>query len=234
MFSPSIAIVTFLVRIRSARGPFPGPSLSAESIWAAGRLEERSDGGGPANGRGFRQGCRRRNGQTGRGVHHSGGQIRSHRSEERLDLGVQRNAQPVRLFQSDGQMERRVDGAHSRGRLRAPAGSARFPLPGKDRIETVIRLKKGRTVRGRVLHHLGKPVKNASLFAGRPNGMTLAGGGLSIPSTARKTNGPRGEDRFGGTFRAGPQRCPGTGASVRRSAGISSRYAGIGRLEPDA
>ena len=50
------------------------------------------------------------------------------------------------------------------------------PPAGKDRIETVIRLKKGRTVRGRVLDHLGKPVKNASLFAGRPNGMTLAGG----------------------------------------------------------
>ena len=50
------------------------------------------------------------------------------------------------------------------------------PPAGKDRIETVIRLKKGRTVRGRVLDHLGKPVKDASLFAVRPNGMTLAGG----------------------------------------------------------
>ena len=36
------------------------------------------------------------------------------------------------------------------------------PPAGKDRIETVIRLKKGRTVRGRVLDHLGKPVKDAS------------------------------------------------------------------------
>jgi hypothetical protein len=50
------------------------------------------------------------------------------------------------------------------------------PPAGKDRIETVIRLKKGRTVRGRVLDHLGKPVKDASLFVVRPNGMTLAGG----------------------------------------------------------
>ena len=50
------------------------------------------------------------------------------------------------------------------------------PPAGKDRIETVIRLKKGRTIRGRVLDHLGKPVKGASLFAVRPNNMTLAGG----------------------------------------------------------
>jgi hypothetical protein len=50
------------------------------------------------------------------------------------------------------------------------------PPAGKDRIETVIRLEKGRTVRGRVLDHLGKPVKDASVFAVRPNGMTLAGG----------------------------------------------------------
>jgi hypothetical protein len=50
------------------------------------------------------------------------------------------------------------------------------PPAGKVRIETVIRLKKGRTVRGRVLDHLGKSVKDASLFAVRPNGMTLAGG----------------------------------------------------------
>jgi hypothetical protein len=50
------------------------------------------------------------------------------------------------------------------------------PPAGKDRIETVIRLKKGRIVRGRVLDHLGKPVKDASIFAVRPMGMTLAGG----------------------------------------------------------
>ena len=40
----------------------------------------------------------------------------------------------------------------------------------------MIRLKKGRTVRGRVLDHLGKPVKDASVFAVRSDGMTLAGG----------------------------------------------------------
>ena len=50
------------------------------------------------------------------------------------------------------------------------------PPAGKDRIETVIRLKKGRTVRGRVLDSLGKPVKDASVFAVRSNGMILAGG----------------------------------------------------------
>ena len=50
------------------------------------------------------------------------------------------------------------------------------PPAGKDRIETVIRLTKGQTVRGRVLDHLDKPVKDASVFAIRPIGMTLAGG----------------------------------------------------------
>lgn len=50
------------------------------------------------------------------------------------------------------------------------------PPAGKDRIEKVIRLKKGRTVRGRVLDHLGKPVEGASVFALRPIPMTLAGG----------------------------------------------------------
>jgi hypothetical protein len=50
------------------------------------------------------------------------------------------------------------------------------PPAGEVRIETVIRLKKGRTVRGRVLDHLGKPVKAASVFAVRSNGMTLGAG----------------------------------------------------------
>jgi hypothetical protein len=50
------------------------------------------------------------------------------------------------------------------------------PPAGKDRIETVIRLKKGRTVRGRVVDHLDKPVQGVSVFATRPIGMTLAGG----------------------------------------------------------
>jgi hypothetical protein len=50
------------------------------------------------------------------------------------------------------------------------------PPAGKVRLETVVRLKKGRRVRGRVLDHLGKPVTDASVFAVRSNGMTLAGG----------------------------------------------------------
>jgi hypothetical protein len=50
------------------------------------------------------------------------------------------------------------------------------PRGGKNRIEMVIRLKKGRTVRGRVLDHLGQPVKDVSVFAIRPVNLTLAGG----------------------------------------------------------
>jgi hypothetical protein len=50
------------------------------------------------------------------------------------------------------------------------------PAKGKNRIETVIRLQKGRIVRGRILDHLGRPVQDASVFAVRPQGMTLAGG----------------------------------------------------------
>jgi hypothetical protein len=50
------------------------------------------------------------------------------------------------------------------------------PPSGKARIETVIRLKKGGTIRGRVLDHRGMPVKDASVFAARSTGMTLAGG----------------------------------------------------------
>ncbi len=50
------------------------------------------------------------------------------------------------------------------------------PPAGKEKIEKVIRLKKGRTVRGRVLDHVGKAVKDASVFAVRSTGMTLAGG----------------------------------------------------------
>ena len=85
------------------------------------------------------------------------------------------------------------------------------PPAGKDRIETVIRLKKGRIVHGRVLDHLGKPVKDASVFAVRPNGMTLAGwAGRQFLRRRGRPNRPRGEDRFRGTIRAGCQRCPGT------------------------
>jgi hypothetical protein len=48
--------------------------------------------------------------------------------------------------------------------------------PGKGRIEKVIRMKRGRIIRGRILDHLGKPVQGASVFAVRPHFMTLAGG----------------------------------------------------------
>jgi hypothetical protein len=50
------------------------------------------------------------------------------------------------------------------------------PPAGELRLQTVIRLKKGRTFRGRVVDYLGKPVKDASVFAVRSIGMTLAGG----------------------------------------------------------
>jgi hypothetical protein len=48
--------------------------------------------------------------------------------------------------------------------------------PDREKIEKVIRMKKGRAIRGRVLDHLGKPVQGASVIAARPHGMTLAGG----------------------------------------------------------
>jgi len=50
------------------------------------------------------------------------------------------------------------------------------PPPDKDTIEVVIRLKKGRIVRGRVLDHNDRPVKGAAVFAIGPTGLNLAGG----------------------------------------------------------
>ncbi|MFN0053100.1 MAG: collagen binding domain-containing protein [Planctomycetales bacterium] len=50
------------------------------------------------------------------------------------------------------------------------------PAAGKARIEKVIRLKRGRTIRGRVLDHKDQPVKAVSVFAIRQTNMTLAGG----------------------------------------------------------
>jgi hypothetical protein len=50
------------------------------------------------------------------------------------------------------------------------------PPAGRARIEKVIRLKKGRIVRGRVLDHQGNPVREASVFALRSIGLTLVGG----------------------------------------------------------
>jgi hypothetical protein len=56
--------------------------------------------------------------------------------------------------------------------FRPPVGTTNDPpaaLP-----QSVV--KKGRTVRGRVFDHLGKPVKDATVFAVRSDGLTLAGG----------------------------------------------------------
>ena len=109
------------------------------------------------------------------------------------------------------------------------------PPAGKDRIETVIRLKKGRTVRGRVLDHLGKPVKDASVFAVRAIGLTLAGGRAVNSFDGEEDRTVRGAKTDSeGRFRAGSQRCRGTGASGGRSGGIGRHHAGISRLEPGA
>ena len=50
------------------------------------------------------------------------------------------------------------------------------PPADKDEIEVVIRLKRGPKVRGVVLDHAGKPVKDAAVFAIGPTGVNLAGG----------------------------------------------------------
>ncbi len=50
------------------------------------------------------------------------------------------------------------------------------PLPGQDVIELVIRLKRGKLVKGRVLDHEGEPVQGAAVFAIGPTGLNLAGG----------------------------------------------------------
>ena len=50
------------------------------------------------------------------------------------------------------------------------------PPDDKDEIEVAIRLKRGPKVRGVVLDHAGKPVKDAAVFAIGPTGVNLAGG----------------------------------------------------------
>jgi beta-lactamase regulating signal transducer with metallopeptidase domain len=50
------------------------------------------------------------------------------------------------------------------------------PPAGKNEIEVVIRLKRGRLVRGRVLDSKGQPVQGAAVFAIGPTGLNLAGG----------------------------------------------------------
>jgi hypothetical protein len=94
------------------------------------------------------------------------------------------------------------------------------PPTGKDRIETVIRLKKGRTVRGRVLDHLGKPVKDASVFAVRPSGMTLAGGravnsfdGEPDPTVRGAKTDSEGRFELAVNVAAGPKRPASAGAT---------------------
>jgi hypothetical protein len=53
---------------------------------------------------------------------------------------------------------------------------ASAPPGDKDEIEVVIRLKRGPKVRGVVLDHSGKPVKDAAIFAIGPTGVNLSGG----------------------------------------------------------
>lgn len=53
------------------------------------------------------------------------------------------------------------------------------PPASKDEIEVVIRLKRGPKVRGVVLDHLGKPLKDAAVFAIGPTGLNLSGGQAS-------------------------------------------------------
>lgn len=50
------------------------------------------------------------------------------------------------------------------------------PPADKNEIEVVIRLKRGPKVRGVVLDHLGKPLKDAAVFAIGPTGLNLAAG----------------------------------------------------------
>jgi hypothetical protein len=50
------------------------------------------------------------------------------------------------------------------------------PPEDKDEIEVLVRLKRGRLVRGQVLDHNEKPVKGAAVFAIGPTGVNLSGG----------------------------------------------------------
>lgn len=87
------------------------------------------------------------------------------------------------------------------------------PPAGKARIEKVIRLKKGRVVHGRVLDHLEKPVKDASVFAIRPVQMTLAQGqavrafdGEPDPSVHAVKTDAEGRFKLALSIPAGPAR----------------------------
>jgi hypothetical protein len=61
------------------------------------------------------------------------------------------------------------------GYLPAPV-LTKAPPADQDTVEVVLRLKRGRLVRGRVLDHEGQPVKGAAVFAVGPTGLNLAGG----------------------------------------------------------
>ena len=62
---------------------------------------------------------------------------------------------------------------------------ASAPPDDKDEIEVVIRLKRGPKVRGVVLDHAGKPVKDAAVFAIGPTGVNLAGGQAAATTRPR-------------------------------------------------
>ncbi len=68
-------------------------------------------------------------------------------------------------------------------------GSA--PPANKNDIEVTIRLKRGPNVRGAVLDHAGKPVKDAAVFAIGPTGVNLAAG-QALCALAAMTTRPRG------------------------------------------
>jgi beta-lactamase regulating signal transducer with metallopeptidase domain len=50
------------------------------------------------------------------------------------------------------------------------------PPAGADKLDVTLRLKRGRTVRGKVLDHRGEPVTGAAVFAVGPTSLNLAGG----------------------------------------------------------
>jgi beta-lactamase regulating signal transducer with metallopeptidase domain len=57
------------------------------------------------------------------------------------------------------------------------------PLAGQREIEVLIRLKRGRMVKGVVLDHTGKPLKEAAVFAIGPSGLTVAAGAADSESS---------------------------------------------------
>ena len=113
------------------------------------------------------------------------------------------------------------------------------PVAGQDAIEVVVRLKRGKLVKGRVLDHKGKPVKGVAVFAIGPTGLNLAGGkawdheeedtrtGLSIPMTRGARTARRRGDKAG-RFVPRP-RCVADGNSGGRGGGRSTSSGGDGQ-----